>query len=414
MRHWVLAFLCCALSAEDWPCFRGPGRQGVSTENGIPAIWTTSENILWKAAVPGEAWSSPIVSNGRLFLTTATEGSASCRVLAFDARTGRALWDREVFRQTPGQRETKNSYASPTPVADGRRVYTVFGDGSFAALDHEGKVLWINRDFQHFGQHGLGTSPVLHDGLLIMARDGSSTGEDKKLGWQKPWDQSFVLALDAATGKLRWKSGRGLSRIAHVTPTLFDGQLISGAGDVVQGFNPLTGALLWTGRSQGEGVVPSIVAGGGLIYSCSGFEKPTIRAFRPGGEVAWEQTRGVPMIPSLLYAEPYLYSITTNGIAYCYRAATGEVVWQGRVGGDHSASPVLAGGKLYFSSEQGEVTVLEAGPEFKVVARNPMGEKFQASPAISGGVIYLRTESRLYAVGNSPRAAVSNRVSSSR
>jgi outer membrane protein assembly factor BamB len=403
MRNWLLAFVFLTLQGEDWPCFRGPARQGVSAESGIAERWTTTENVVWKADVAGEAWSSPIVSRGRVFVTTATDDGQSCRLQAFDAKTGRALWDREVFRQKTGQRELKNSYASPTPVADGQRVYAVFGDGSFAAVDYEGKVVWVNRDFPHFGQHGLGTSPVLHDGLLMMARDGSSEGEDKKLGWQKPWDQSFVLALDTATGKLRWKTGRGLSRIAHVTPNLFEGELVSGAGDVVQGFDPRTGKLVWTGRSQGEGVVPSIVTGGGLIYTCSGFEKPTIRAFRRGGEVAWEQTRGVPMISSLLYAEPYLYSITTNGIAYCYRAATGEVVWQGRVGGDHSASPALAGGKLYFSSEQGEVTVLEAGPEFKVVARNPMGEKFQASPAISGGILYLRTQSRLYAVGHSLR-----------
>ncbi len=404
MKHLVAWFLGYALFTvsgggppADWPYFRGPSGQGLATANAIPIRW---DKPAWSVAVPGEGWSSPIVSRGRVILTTATDGGRSCRVLAYDAESGKLAWEREVFRIQPGHKEPKNSYATPTAVADAERIYTVFGDGSFAALDHDGKVAWINRDYPHYSQHGLGASPILAGGLLIMARDGSNEKEDKKLGWQIPWDRSFVLALDARTGKERWRTGRGESRIGHATPALVGGLIISSAGDVVQAFDPATGRLAWTARSQGEGVVPSAVAGGGLIFTCSGFEKPTIRAHRADGTLAWEQTRGVPMISSLLHHDGLLYSITQNGIAWCFRATTGEPVWQGRVGGTHSASPILANGHVYFSSEEGEVTVIAAGAEFRIEAVNPVAvsEKMQASPAVSGHTLYLRTQTKLLAI----------------
>jgi outer membrane protein assembly factor BamB len=410
MKRLCVLLLTLPLLAENWPCFRGPSRQGLSAERGLPVAWTASQGVAWKSDIPGEGWSSPIVWNNRIFLTTATGQGQSARVLCLDTKEGKILWDREVFRMTPKQKEKKNSYATPTPATDGRRVYAVFGDGGVAALDFNGRIVWVNRDYPHYSQHGLGASPVLAGGLLIMTRDGSSETGEKRVGWQIPWDKSFVLALDAATGKQRWKTGRGLSRIAHVTPNILmeNGRpvLASGAGDVVQGFDLRTGELLWTGRSQGEGVVPSIVLGEGLVFSASGFEKPAIRAFRPGGRgdvtkthLAWEQTKGVPMIPSFLHIAPHLYAITTNGVASCIRAATGELLNQVRIGGDHSASPVSAEGRIYFTSEEGDITVVAAGPEMKVLAVNKMNERIQASPAISSGRIYIRTASRLYAIG---------------
>jgi len=405
-----LSFLLLAtLNAEDWPWWRGPSLQGISQERNIPTTWDTNTNIAWVADVPGDAWSSPIVHGNHVFLTTATEKGTECRVLAFDRGAGKLLWNTLVFTQVTKRKENKNSYATPTPATDGRAVYAAFGDGSFVAVDYSGKVLWQNREYPYYSQHGLGSSIVLHSALVIHARDWSSEGEDKRLGWQKPWDQSFLVALDAKTGKQVWKASRGMSRIGHVTPNIIQGKppvLVSGAGDVVQGFDLQTGKLLWTGRSQGEGVVPSIVIGGGLVYSCSGFEQPTIRAFRPGGagdvtqsHLAWEQTKGVPMISSLLYVEPFLYSITTNGIAHCYRAATGELVWQERIGGNYSASPVWANSKIYFASEEGDITVIDAGPVFRQVAKNALGEMIQASPAISRGQIFIRTQRKLYAIG---------------
>lgn len=382
--------------SDNWPGFRGGLRQGVSPEKGIAVEFGPSQKLAWKSAVPGEGWSSPVIWGDTVFLTTATEEGASCRALAFDLGTGKQKWDVEITRQPTRRKEKKNSYASPTPATDGRAVYCVCGDGTFAALDLRGKLLWKNTDYPHYSQHGLGASPVLSGGLLIHPRDGSAESGDLKLGWQRPWDQSYVVALDVRTGKQRWKTGRGQSRIAHVTPAL-DGQtLVSGAGDVVQGFDAASGRLLWTGASQGEGVVPSIVLGEELIFSVSGFEKPTIRTFRNGGAVAWEQTRGVPMIPSLLYKDGLLYAITTNGIAQAMRAASGEILWQHRIGGNFSASPLWADGRIYFASEEGVVTVMKAGETPVVEARNELGEFLQATPAIAGGRLVVRTAGNLW------------------
>jgi outer membrane protein assembly factor BamB len=402
----LLLLTALAAYAENWPGFRGPTRQGISSERKLPVAF---KQPGWTTPLPGEAWSSPIVWGDRIFVTTATDEGKSCRVLGLDRNSGKILWDRHVFDQVLKRKEKKNSYATPTPVTDGKLVYAVFGDGSFAALDFNGSVVWTNREFPHYSQHGLGASPILHGDLLIMARDPSSEGDDRKVGWKIPWDQAVILALEKSTGKVRWKGKRGLSRIAHVTPNVLTGsgapQLISGAGDVVQGFDLKTGERIWTAYSQGEGVVPSIVIGDDLIYTVSGFEKPTIRAYKPGGRgdvtsthLAWEQTKGVPMISSLLYMRPHLYSVTTGGVAFCFDAKTGEIVWQGRVDGSHSASPVFADGNIYFSSEEGDVTAIAAGPEFRVTGKSHLGEMIQASPAISQGRIYIRTQAAIHAI----------------
>ncbi len=182
----ALALLAGSLHAENWPQFRGPAFQGVSSEKNLPLKWSVTENIAWKTSLPGDSWSSPIVWGDRVFVTTATDNGVSCRVLSLERTTGKILWNKEVLQQVPRRKEGRNTYATPTPVTDGERVYACFGDGSFAALNFAGDVVWTNRDFKFYSQHGLGTSPILQHGLLIMARDGSSEGEDKKAGWQTP------------------------------------------------------------------------------------------------------------------------------------------------------------------------------------------------------------------------------------
>jgi outer membrane protein assembly factor BamB len=401
------------VESEDWPHFRGPTGQGISAEKDPPLRWSESENIAWKTEIPGESWSSPIVSGGRVFLTTATDSGESCRVLSLDAKSGAMLWNREVFKQLPRRKEGRNSYATPTPASDGERVYACFGDGSFAALNFAGEVVWTNRDLPFYGQHGLGSSPILHEGLLLMARDGSSEGEDKSLGWQKPWDKSYLLALDAKTGVLRWKTGRGLSRISHGVPAIWkapDGraQVVSEAGDVLQGFDAKTGERLWSSEVIGEGKVPSVVLGAGLAFTSGGWGgKETIKAFKLGGSgelketnLVWEQRKGMPKIPSMVFVAPHLFAITDGGIATCLKADTGEIVWQERVGGNFSASPVAAVGRIYLCGDNGETTVIEAGPRFRVLAKNPLGEKLQASPAFSDGRIFIRTEKHVWCIAS--------------
>ena len=408
-----LLFILCLTSialAENWPGFRGPTGQGISSETGIPIEWSATSNVVWKAEIPGLGWSSPIVWGDRVIVTTATNGGVSCRVICLDRLSGKVFWDTEVVQQTPRRKEDRNSYATPTPVTDGQRIYVAFGDGSLAALSMAGVVIWRNRDFKFYSQHGLGVSPILYQDLFIIPFDGSSDGEDKKVGWQKPWDKAVILAFDKQTGKVRWTGRRGLSRIAHVTPNILreegSDQLVSGAGNVVQGFDLKTGERLWSVDSQGEGVVPSIVIGKGLIFSASGFEKPTIRAIRTGGKgdvtethIAWEQTKGVPSVPSFVYYEPYLFAIADAGIATCLQAETGEIVWQERINGTHAASPIYADGKIYFLSMEGESTIIEAKPEFKVVAKNTIDEPCQASYAVSQKQIFIRSERNVYCIG---------------
>lgn len=409
----IYGLLVTAAAADDWPCFRGPSHQGESTEKDLPLKWDATTNVAWKTPIPGEGWASPIIFGDRVFITTATEGGASCHVLCLDRRDGRILWDRETFRQDLKRKEGKNSYATPTPATDGRHVYAVFADGGFAALTVDGRLAWVNRDFPHYSQHGLGASPILFEDLLIMSRDGSSETGDTKLGWQKPWARSFLVALDTRTGAVRWKTGRGMSRIGHTTPNVYwqddRPMIVSSAGDVIQGFDARTGEKVWWVFSQGEGVVPSPVLGDGLAFTASGFEKPTTRAVRLGGtgdvtttHVAWEQTRGVSMIPSFVYVSPWLYTVTTNGIAHCLDAHTGEIMWQSRIGGEHSASPVYADGHIYFLSEQGETVVIKAKPEFELVARNPLNETVQASMAVSYGQVFIRTDQNLFCIGRKP------------
>ncbi len=409
------------VGAENWPGFRGPTQQGISMERDLPVNWSAESNIAWKTPIPGNGWSSPAIWGDRVFLTTTTDDDTKCRVLCVDRKSGAILWNKEVFEQVPRRKENKNSYATPTPTTDGRHVFAVFGDGSVVALTVEGEVAWTNREVKFYSRHGLGASPLLYSNLLIMPYDGSNpigsagvypkVSDEEKLGWQIPWDKAFVAALDIKTGKRAWTAKRGMSRIAHMSPILVnDGTreiVVSAAGDRVQGFNPLTGEMFWSAYAQGEGVTPSPVFGDGRLFASSGFEKTTLRCWSladAAGDITtnalqWEGKKGVPTQPSPIYVKPYLYAITDGGIATCFAPDDGEIIWQERVGGNHSASPVYAERRIYFLSEDGETTVINVGSEFKVIAKNALKEKCQASIAISQGQLFIRSEKHLFCVG---------------
>jgi outer membrane protein assembly factor BamB len=393
--------------AENWPEFRGPTRQGISSETGLPTRWSSTENVVWKTPIPGQGWSSPIVWEDRVFLTSTTENGVICHVICLNRRDGKILWDKEVFTQRPTRKEGKNSHATPTPITDGQRVYAFFSSGSAVALDFDGNITWTNRDHKFYSQHGMSASPLIHKDLLIVPFDTSSDGEDKLVGWQKPWDQSYVLALDKNTGKEKWRGKRGLSRIAHVSPVVaeVDGkpQLLSGAGDVVQGFDLESGERIWSARSEGEGVVPSLVIGEGMVFSVSGFGDAALRAMKLGGKgevtathMAWEQKKIVPMLSSPVLVNGLLFIVKENGMAACIDAKNGEIVWQKSIGGKFSASPVAAEGRICFLSESGETTIIEAAREFKEVGRSSLNEMCQASMAISQKQLFIRTAGNLY------------------
>ena len=425
MRNWLAALatvlFVCGVRAENWPQFRGPNGQGISPETNLPRHWGPESNLVWKIAVPGEGWSSPIVWKDYVFLTSATDRGTRCHVIAVDRKSGKIIWDKEVFEQVPLRKEGKNSYATPTPVTDGSRVYAVFGDGSVAALTMKGELVWTNREVQFYSRHGLGASPIIYDDLLIMPYDGSNrigtpgtwpnNSAEERLGWQIPWDKALVAALDVKTGKRVWTGKRGMSRIAHSTPVIIEHggrkQIVSIAGDAIQAFDPKNGELIWTAYAQGEGLVPTPVFGDGLIFAASGFEKTTLRGVRMGGKgnvteshIAWEQRKGVPTQPSLLYIKSHVYGITDGGIATCYKGDSGQIIWQERIGGNHSASPVSADGKIYFLSEAGETAVIEANPKFSgILATNSVGEKCQGSMAISQGNFFIRSDKHLFCIG---------------
>ena len=415
MRLTYLSLICLtsillsgqSLHSEDWTRFRGPNGQGISSEKGLPTNWSATENIAWKTPIPGDGWSSPIVLGNQIFLTTATDEGASCRLICVNREDGTITWNTEVHRQKPGPKRRQNSYATPTPVTDGKRVYAVFYDGTVVAVDLKGKLVWKNTEVDFFSLHGLGASPILVQDQLVMPFDGSSRTENR-LGWKIPWEQAVVLALDTANGKVRWKGKRGKWRVGHVTPIVVeDGkQIVTAGGDRVQGFDTNTGERIWSIYSQGEGVTPSPVVGDGLIYTSSGFEEPTIRAIRLGGQgditkshIAWEQKKGVPVLASPLFVSPYLYTITRDNILHCLNAENGDIVWQKRLQGVYSASPVLVEGRIYILSEDGVTLVLQPGDRYDEIARNELGERCLASMAVSQGHFYVRAAQHLYCIG---------------
>lgn len=397
--------------ADDWTRFRGPNGQGV-TPTPAPVTWSATENVRWAVDVPADGWSSPVVADGRVFLTGATDGGKGCHVLAFDAATGKRLWDTHVFDQATLRKEGKNNYATPTPVVADGAVYAVFGEGGIAAVNAaDGKVRWTFQEVKYYSQHGLGASPVVWRNLLVMPFDGSSPGPDKKVGWQTPWDGAFVLALDRATGKEVWRAKRGPSRIGHSTPAVLtiDGRdvLVSQGGDVVQGFDPATGERLWSVKNTGEGLVPSPVIGGGKLFTTPGWPTPALRAWTvaTGGPPAqaWQVTKNVPMMPSAVYVKGLLFTVSEKGFAACLDPTTGAALWEERLPGSYSASLIAAGGKMYAVSEQGETTVFDAAPAFNVVSRNKLPGMFQATPAPADGYLYLRSDKRLYCIAQPAR-----------
>ncbi|HEX6163896.1 MAG TPA: PQQ-binding-like beta-propeller repeat protein [Vicinamibacterales bacterium] len=382
-----------------WPEFRGPGAQGHSAETGLPVEWSETKNVAWKAAVPGLGWSTPVVASGKVWLTSAVEERGfSLRAIAFDAATGRQVVNVEVFKIPTDRRDInpKNSWASPTPVIDGDRVYVHFGADGTAALTQSGGIIWKNR-FEYQSQHGAGGSPIVYGDLLIFSADGS--------------DAAFVIALDKHTGRTKWKTNRGdPADQAYTTPLVIrvgdQDQLISVGAHRARAYEPLTGKEIWRVRyDEGFSNVPRPVFAHGLVYITTGFQQPELLAVRPDGKgdvtkthVAWSLKRGAPLTPSPIVVGDELYLVTDGGIASCIDARTGSVIWQSRLGGTYSASPVYADGRLYFPSEQGVTTVIAPGKEARRLAANRLDGGHLASMAVAGGAFFLRTDSSLYRI----------------
>jgi len=406
--------LVAVIALAQWPQFRGADGNGVSTNTGLPLTWSETQNVRWKTAIHGRAWSSPVVLGRQVWLTTATPDGKQLFAVAIDKDTGKIIYDLKLFDvPNPQFAHAFNTYASPTPVIEDGRVYVTFGSPGTAALETAtGEVVWTRRDLECNHFRGAGSSPILFRNLLLMHFDGS--------------DRQYVVALDKRTGKTVWQTNRSIDfqdvlpdgrikadgdfRKAFGTPQIvMNGDrpvLVSIGSQATYGYDPLTGRELWKIVERGNfSGSTRPVAGHGLVFYPTGFNTGQIFAIRPDGRgdvtgthVAWKAARGAPNKPSLLLLGDLLFMVNDGGIVTCLEARTGTEVWHGRLTDSYSASPVSADGRVYFFSEDGKTTVIEAGRAFKILAENSLDDGFMASPAIDGTAFYLRTRSHLYRI----------------
>jgi outer membrane protein assembly factor BamB len=414
------------LFGEDinWPQFRGPRGDGTSTSSGLPLHWDEQQNVKWKVPIHGRAWSSPVIWGQQVWLTTATENGKELFAVCVDRDTGKIVYDLKLFEvEKPQYAHPFNTYASPTPVIEAGRVYVSFGSPGTACLDTQsGKVLWSRRDFECNHYRGAGSSPILYGGLFILNFDGS--------------DHQFIVALDTKTGRTVWQKNRSIDhkdldqdgqpqaegdlRKAFATCQVvsFDGHetLLSQGSKALYAYEPLTGEEIWRLEDRGSySGSTRPVSGYGLVFLPTGFSVGQVLAIRPGrkGEVldvnaaqttptqldvVWKAKRNAPKKPSLTLVGEELYGVDDNGVATCWEAKTGKVLWNERIGGNYSASPLAAEGRFYFFSEEGKITVIAAGREFKKLAESHLEGGFMASPAVCGKALYLRTRTHLYRI----------------
>lgn len=397
--------LARSATAQDWPQFRGPDGQGHTSAANLPLTWSESENIAWKTAIAGKGWSSPVVGDGFIWLTTAIDEGRSLRAVCVELASGKIVRDIEVFKiANPPTLNAKNSPASPSPVLEGNRLYVHYGTSGTACLDAAtGKVLWRNQELKLDHKEGPGSSPIVWRDLLIVNCDGT--------------DVQYVAALDKRTGQLAWKTPRRLPISdtpdyckAYCTPLVVrlpDGreELISPGASRVIAYDPATGRELWYVNYEGFSNVPKPLFDNGLVYICTGYMQPQLWALRPGGEgnvtashVVWKMTKQVPANPSPVLVDRELYVLSDQGIMTCVDPISGSEWWRKRLPGGYSASLLAAPGRIYAFNEDGVTSVMAAGRKAEMLAENTLDERIMASPAIFGDAMILRTAGHLYRI----------------
>jgi outer membrane protein assembly factor BamB len=422
----LLACRAVALAAAadtHWPEFRGPRGDGTTTSR-LPLTWSETEHVKWRTALHGKGWSSPVIWGNQIWLTTASEDARELSVLTLDKDTGKILRDQKLFTVAEPQFiHPFNSPASPTPAIETGRVYVTFGSPGTVCLDTStGAVVWERRDFVCNHYRGAGSSPIIWNDLLFLNFDGS--------------DHQFIVALDKRTGKTVWRKERSIDfkdlgpdgkprsegdfRKAFATchVTTLDGApvLLSQGAKAVYAYEPRTGDELWRVEEHANHSGSTRpVAGHGLVYVPSGFGKGQTLAIRPGkhGEVldanapapagsqlalAWKSDRLAPKKPALTLVGDRLFGIEDTGIATCWNALTGETIWSERVRGNFSASPLVAGDRLYCFNEAGKGYVLSTKGGFEQLAENTLAAGCLASPAVSGNALFVRTRTHLYRI----------------
>ncbi|MEO6212300.1 MAG: PQQ-binding-like beta-propeller repeat protein [Vicinamibacterales bacterium] len=389
-------------AARYWTRWRGPSGQGIVTSGRYTDTWSPTKGVKWKVPVPGRGHSSPIIWGDRVFLTTARDEGARMSILAFRRSDGKLLWETAVPANGVEHTYAKNSHASATVVTDGTRVYASFGTHGLLAVDFTGKVAWHTPVGRLNNYHGSAGSPILYKDRLYIFQDHRGT---ETAG-------SFVAAYDKNTGKEVWKTVRR-ETTGWGTPVIIRAgtrdELIVSSQRKVYAYDPETGKELWTAGGLTFEVIPTPVVAEGLVICSSGRQGPTI-AIRPGGtgdvtatHVAWSSPKGSPFVPSGVVVDGVLYLVNDlQSVLTAHDVKTGQVLYQGRLGEARkegfSASPIAHNGKVFFTNDDGETFVLQAGREFKLLHTNTLGEAILASPALVEGRWYFRTSSSLLAI----------------
>ncbi|MBM3869994.1 MAG: serine/threonine protein kinase [Verrucomicrobia bacterium] len=405
----LLAFVPCALP-ENWPAWRGPRGDGTSAEKQVPVKWSGTENVLWKTPLAiGHA--SPIVWGDRLFIVEAVANTEGRNLLCLDKQSGKLLWSQTVVKSPLEKKHRENSHASSTPATDGKLVYVAFLDVQdmvVAAYDFNGKQQWLVRPGVFKSVHGFCTSPILYQGKVIV--NGDHDGE------------SYLAALDKATGKTLWKVPRANKTRSYCAPIIrqLSGrtQMILSGDRSVASYDPDTGKQHWYFKGPTEQYVASLVYNekADLLFMTAGFPQHHLLGLRHTGnghlgdiyhlpeithpQVAWHHTKAsmVSYVPSPISEGDYFLVVGDQGHANCLIAKTGESLWSEKIGRSH-ASLVSANGLVYFLNDDGVAYIVKPGRTFELVAKNELGEPTYASPAISDGRLYLRGEKHLFCIG---------------
>lgn len=396
--------------ADNWPMWRGPNNDGISSEKNLPVKWSATENIAWKLPMPGRSGSTPIIWGDRIFLTTGV--GDNIELWCVDRKSGKPLWKQPLGGGNVLMR--KHNMSSPSPVTDGKNLWVMTGTGLLRSYDFNGKEQWvrdIQKDYGMFGLNwGYASSPLLYDGSLFV----------QVLHGMKTDDPSYVLRISASTGATQWRVERPTPAIrespdSYTTPVLLESggakEIVITGGDCITGHDPATGKELWRGNGLNPQnqpfyrIVASPLVRDGLVYAPTRV-KPLI-AFRTGGRgditeshKVWSTDNG-PDVPTPVTDGKFFFIVRDNGTLYCLDAKTGAEIWGGQRirPGIYSSSPVMADGKIYATNEDGVTSVYKAGPEFEILSENELGEYTLSSPAISEGQIFIRTDGHLYAIG---------------
>ncbi len=382
-----------SVRAADWPQWRGPGGSGVAHEKGLPVTWSATENVRWKAALPGRGLSAPVIANGRVYVTACSgPDEERLHVLCFDEAGGKKLWERSFRATGTTLCHPKTNMAAPTPCTDGKHVYALFATQDLACLDAAGNLVWyrsLTGDYPTVGNNvGMASSPVLWKDLLLIAVENAG--------------ESFGVAIDKKTGKNRWRVARPRG-INWVTPAVIEhggrAEAVFQSGGDVTAYDAATGTSRWTFAGKGISTIPSPVYADGLLL----VPGERFLALRPetSGEAppqVWSSNK----LPTG-YASPVayggrVYTVSAKGVVNCADLATGKPLWSQRLEGAFAASPLAAGGKIYVVNEDGAATVLRAGARAEVLGGGEVGEKILASPVAANGALYLRSDGHLYCI----------------